>query len=60
MPVPWRMQMSLIETRTEPVPDQGDIKSQRARAVKTAWLLAIVVSLIFIAFILSGVLGEAG
>jgi hypothetical protein len=36
---------------------QGDIKQQRRRALKTAWLLAAVAALIFIAFVLSGVLG---
>ncbi|MEE8496378.1 MAG: hypothetical protein V3S21_07860 [Xanthomonadales bacterium] len=37
---------------------QRDIKEQRRRAVKTAWLLAAIAGLIFIAFILSGVLGS--
>jgi predicted nucleic acid-binding Zn ribbon protein len=37
---------------------QGDINEQRRRAVKTAWLLAAVAALIFIAFVLSGVLGS--
>jgi hypothetical protein len=36
--------------------EQADIRQQRNRAVKTAWLLAAVAVLIFIAFILSGVL----
>ena len=36
----------------------NDMKDQRKRAVKTAWLLAIVAVIIFIAFILSGVLGN--
>lgn len=37
--------------------DQRDqLKSRRSRAVKTAWLLAAVAAVIFIAFILSGVL----
>ena len=35
-----------------------NLKTQRNRAVKTAWLLAIVATLIFFAFILSGVLGS--
>jgi len=35
-----------------------DLNAQRKRAVKTAWLLAIVATLIFFAFILSGVLGS--
>jgi len=34
-----------------------DINHRRGRAVKTAWLLAAIALLIFIAFILSGVLG---
>jgi len=34
-----------------------DIKKRRNRAVKTAWLLALVAAMIFIAFVLSGVLG---
>ena len=38
--------------------NQGDIKEQRRRAVKTAWVLAAVAALIFIAFVLSGVLGS--
>jgi hypothetical protein len=37
---------------------QGDIKEQRRRALKTAWVLAAVAALIFIAFVLSGVLGS--
>jgi len=36
--------------------EQGDIRQQRSRAVKTAWLLAAIAVLIFIAFVLSGVL----
>jgi hypothetical protein len=37
---------------------QVDIKKQRKRAVKTAWLLATIAALIFIAFVLSAVLGS--
>ena len=37
---------------------QNDLKAQRARAVKTAVALAVVALLIFVAFILSGVLGS--
>jgi hypothetical protein len=37
-------------------PERNELKEQRARAVKTAWGLAIVATLIFLAFILSGVL----
>jgi len=35
---------------------RDQLKSQRSRAVKTAWLLAAIAALIFIAFVLSGVL----
>jgi hypothetical protein len=35
-----------------------DLEAQRSKAVKTAWLLALVATLIFFAFILSGVLGS--
>jgi hypothetical protein len=34
----------------------GNTSEQRKKAVKTAWVLAVVAALIFIAFILSGVL----
>jgi len=34
-----------------------DMKNRRSRVLKTAWLLALVAVMIFIAFILSGVLG---
>jgi len=37
---------------------QNNIEERRRRAVKTAWVLALVAALIFIAFILSGVLGS--
>jgi len=37
---------------------QGDIKEQRRRVMKTAWLLAAIAALIFITFVLSGVLGS--
>lgn len=33
------------------------VEKRRSRAVKTAWLLAVVAAMIFIAFVLSGVLG---
>jgi len=36
---------------------QVDIKEQRKRAVKTAWLLASIAALIFIAFVLLTVRG---
>ena len=32
---------------------------RRSRAVRTAWALAAIVVVIFVAFILSGVLGQA-
>jgi hypothetical protein len=35
-----------------------DIQQRRKRAVRTAWLLALVAAVIFVAFILSGVLGS--
>jgi hypothetical protein len=38
--------------------NQHEIDEQRHRAVKTAWVLAAVAALIFISFILSGVLGS--
>jgi len=38
--------------------NQRDIQEQRSRAVKTAWVLAAIAALIFISFILSGVLGS--
>jgi hypothetical protein len=34
------------------------MQQRRSRAVKTAWMLAIIAGLIFVAFILSGVLGN--
>jgi hypothetical protein len=37
---------------------QDDIKGRRSRAVKTAWVLAFIALSIFVAFILSGVLGS--
>lgn len=38
--------------------DQDDIKARRRRAVKTALVLAFIALSIFVAFILSGVLGS--
>jgi len=41
--------------------DQGErdeIAARRSRAVKTAWVLALVAALIFMTFILSGVLNS--
>jgi len=40
------------------VTSQVDIKEQRRRVMKTAWLLAAVAALIFIVFVLTGVLGS--
>jgi hypothetical protein len=34
-----------------------EIEGRRKRVLKTAWLFAVVAMIIFIAFILSGVLG---
>jgi len=39
------------------VASRDEIKMRRRRAVKTAWLLALIAAIIFTAFILSGVLG---
>jgi hypothetical protein len=36
---------------------QDKLKDRRKRAVRTAWLLGLVATLIFTAFILSGVRG---
>ena len=36
--------------------DRDEIAARRNRAVRTAWVLAVVAALIFITFILSGVL----
>ena len=38
--------------------DKRDIQRQRSNAVKTAWVLAAVALTIFVAFVLSGVLGQ--
>ena len=35
----------------------NDINARRSGAVRTAWALAVIAALIFVAFILSGVLG---
>ena len=37
---------------------QEELRQRRSRAVRTAWVLALVAALIFVAFILSGVLGS--
>jgi hypothetical protein len=38
--------------------DRDEFAARRNRAVKTAWVLALVAALIFIAFVLSGVLNS--
>lgn len=38
--------------------EQRDVRRQRSQAVRTAWLLAAFAVLVFVAFILSGVLGR--
>jgi hypothetical protein len=38
--------------------DKRDIRQRRSRAVRTAWILAAIAGLIFVAFILSGVLAD--
>jgi hypothetical protein len=51
----------MLKRRTEAglmeLTEHDDIRNRRRRAVKTAWALAIVAIMIFVAFILSGVLG---
>ena len=37
---------------------RDDINARRSRAVRTAWLLGLVATMIFVAFVLSGVLGR--
>ncbi|HKJ15923.1 MAG TPA: hypothetical protein VJ984_01060 [Xanthomonadales bacterium] len=46
------------ETGSIVTEEQREIRSRRTRAVRTAWILAVVALAIFVAFILSGVLGE--
>jgi len=36
--------------------DRDDVAARRRRAVRTAWLLGAVAALVFVLFILSGVL----
>jgi hypothetical protein len=38
--------------------ERGDIDARRSRAVKTALLLGLVAAMIFVAFVLSGVIGR--
>lgn len=38
--------------------EQQQVDRRRSQAVKTAWILAVIAGLIFVAFILSGVLGN--
>jgi len=40
------------------IENRDDINTRRSRAVKTAWLLGLVAAMIFVAFVLSGVLGH--
>jgi len=44
--------------RIQGLTGQDNMQDRRSRAVKTAWLLALIAIAIFIAFILSGVLGS--
>lgn len=37
---------------------QDDMQAKRKRAVKTAWLLAAVAITVFVAFLLTGILGS--
>jgi len=39
--------------------DQDELANRRNRAVRTAWVLAAVAFLVFVAFVMSGVLGPA-
>ena len=43
---------------SENTEEKRDLKRQRSNAVKTAWVLGVVALAIFVAFVLSGVLGE--
>lgn len=38
--------------------DRDEIAARRNRAVRTAWVVAVIAALIFITFILSGVLNS--
>ena len=38
--------------------ERDDISERRVRAVRTAWMLAVIAAAIFTAFVLSGVLGD--
>ncbi|HET6592466.1 MAG TPA: hypothetical protein VFG48_06080 [Xanthomonadales bacterium] len=38
--------------------DSDEITARRNRAVRTAWVVAVIAALIFITFILSGVLNS--
>lgn len=40
-------------------PQERDLRKQRSNAVRTAWALAAIALIIFAAFVLSGVLGQA-
>ena len=38
--------------------NQDDLQHKRARAVRTAWVLAVVAAAIFVGFILTGITGR--
>jgi len=38
--------------------EQQDIEQRRSRVARTAWTLAVIAALIYVAFILSGVLSS--
>lgn len=38
---------------------QAELQNRRSSAVRTAWVLAAIALMIFLAFVLSGVLGQA-
>ena len=38
--------------------EERDLRRQRSNAVRTAWVLAAIAAAIFVAFVLSGVLGQ--
>lgn len=40
--------------------EDQDLRRQRSNAVRTAWVLAAIAAAIFVAFVLSGVLGQSG
>lgn len=53
------MQMNTaIDSALRKVTDTHDFQQRRLRAVRTAWILAAMAVLIFVAFVLSGVLAD--